>query len=120
MMLLHSVKERAIKVKGQAYGSRPGSTVALRTLTSNLPLGGCILRIHLVPKVPGKLEHSNRGSCCPVSLDLLDLNSKALSQGPRRCLLDGASFCFSLSCACCINSSSSLDWLGLAAARPRR
>ena len=26
MMLLHSVKERAIKVKGHAYGSRPGST----------------------------------------------------------------------------------------------
>ena len=120
MMLLHSVKERAIKVKGHAYGSSPGSTVALRTLTSNLPLGGCILRNHLVPKVPGKLAHSNRGSCCRVSLDLLDLNSKALSQGPRRCLLDGASFCFSLSCACCINSSSSLDWLGLAAARPRR
>jgi len=82
-MLLHSVKERAINVKGHAYGS----TVALRTLSSNLPLGGCILRIHLVPKVPGKLEHSNRGSCCPVSLDLLDLNSKALSQAPRRCLL---------------------------------
>ena len=85
MMLLHSVKERAIKVKGH-------------------------------PKEPGKLAHSNRGSCCRVSLDLLDLNSKALSQGPRRCLLDGASFCFSLSCACCINSSSSLDWLSLALA----
>jgi len=87
MMLLHSVKERAIKVKGHAYGSRPGSTVAFRTLTSNLPLGGCILRNHLVPKEPGKLAHSNCGSCCRVSLDLLDLNSKALSQAPRRCLL---------------------------------
>ena len=71
MMLLHSVKERAIKVKGHAYGSRPGSTVALQTLTSNLPLGGSILRIHLVPKVAGKLAHSNRCSCCRVFLSTL-------------------------------------------------